>query len=585
MSSTVADLLEAPHGTRQLIPWQWLTSNAKKSMETVFQFAFDDEQDFSRGFAIHHLRYIDISDVKAIKYLDYRHVLFAIEEIQMIAQNNQYLDLPTIDDTVQFKSDLGVDSFSIYDDFVKKASNVEDLVEAILNRLDAKKPMSERDRAVLCSRAEWYTSNPQTLEAIGNDYGLTRERVRQIVKKYDEPILEIRSELRFARDLSELALSASSIEAFQELVEEHFLTSEDSLDLFQCQAIMRFLPESEGWEGFSKQLAIWENQEQELFDAAKRISQFRSKLGFIDAAFASNEMGYTLERMISIVKEKYPRSIISRSFILARTDKLVSTFESSVAKQLLVAQTLSADEILVGARRYASLRNDSMSGEKTDYVSIIHSLCGNPPNLDTFRANQLYQTELSESDNWLINMFNSSPSGLLHRVEITKFGIESGMNLGSITAYCGSSPFIRMHSNGIYSLIGLTPSKDQVSTHAELALSQDKAVEINIEFSGSDVWLNLKPNLNTYASGVVLPSRELKELFVDSLFTPECTCGPIESKQILKISKEGFWTGYQSIFSHALQQHKFDTSSVFRIFFDFDRNKAVLHPVNSDSKS
>ena len=183
MSSTVADLLEAPQGTRQLIPWQWLTSNAKKAMETVFQFAFDDEQDFSRGFAIHHLRYIDVSDVKAIKYLDYRHVLFAVEEIQMIARNNQYLDLPTIDDTVRFKSDLAIDSFSIYDDFIKKASNIEDLVEAILNRLDAKKPMSARDRAVLCSRAEWYTSNPQTLEAIGNDYGLTRERIRQIIKK------------------------------------------------------------------------------------------------------------------------------------------------------------------------------------------------------------------------------------------------------------------------------------------------------------------------------------------------------------------------------------------------------------------
>jgi hypothetical protein len=219
-----------------------------------------------------------------------------------------------------------------------------------------------------------------------------------------------------------------------------------------------------------------------------------------------------------------------------------------------------------------------MSGENSDYLNLINSLCGNPPTLGTFESEQLYPTELSESDNWLIRMFNSSPNGLLHRVEITKFGIESKMNLGSITAYCGSSPLIRMHSSGVFSLIGVLPSTDQILTHAELALSQDKAVELNLEFDSSNVWVTLKPNLNTFASGVVLPNREIKELFAEAIFTPECTCGPIASKQILKLSKEGFWTGYQSIFAHALQQHDFGTSTPFKIFFDFDQNKAILHP-------
>ena len=68
MSSVLSDLIQASSGTRQIIPWSWLTSNAKKTMEIVFQFAFDEEQDFSRGFAIHHLRFVAISDVKAIKY-------------------------------------------------------------------------------------------------------------------------------------------------------------------------------------------------------------------------------------------------------------------------------------------------------------------------------------------------------------------------------------------------------------------------------------------------------------------------------------------------------------------------------------
>ena len=73
MSATVGDLIDAPlSGHRYLIPWHWLTANSKKTMEIVFQFAFDEEQDFSRGFAIHHLRFIDLADVKAIKYLEYK---------------------------------------------------------------------------------------------------------------------------------------------------------------------------------------------------------------------------------------------------------------------------------------------------------------------------------------------------------------------------------------------------------------------------------------------------------------------------------------------------------------------------------
>lgn len=578
MSSTIADLIESSQGTRYLIPWSWLTSNAKKTMEIVFQFAFDSEQDFSRGFAIHHLRYVDTSDVKAIKYLDYRHVLFAVEEIQKISQSRQYVDLPTIDDSLEFKSEVSIDAYSIYDDFIRKAANLEDLVEAILNRLDAGKPMSERDKAVVCSRADWYSSNPQTLDAIGQDYGLTRERIRQITKKYENPLVEFEGELRFAQELSRVSLLSNSLEQFQESLGDYFLTSEESLDVSQCQMIMQFLPRSEGWDGFIQQLEIWKSEENDQVVALREIKKFRGKMGFIDAAYAAKEIGISIEKAISTIKEKYPRSIVSRNLVLARTGKIVSTFESSIAKQLLFTPSLSAEELLVGARRHASLRNDAMSGENSDYKAIIHALCGNPPTLDTYESDQLYSTELSETDNWLISMFKSSPNGLLHRIEITKFGIESRMNLGSITAYCGSSPFIRMHSNGVFSLIGISPTAAEVSMHAELALSQDKPMELSLDFAGSNVWLMLKPNLNTFASGVVLPNREIKELFAESLFTPECTCGPIVSKQILKLSKKGFWTGYQSIFSHALHLHEFGTSTPFRIFFDFDQKKAILHP-------
>jgi len=578
MSATLAELIEAPQGTRFVIPWSWLTSNSKKSMEIVFQFAFDEEQDFSRGFAIHHLRYTQINDVKAIKYLDYKHVLMAIEEIQKIVHNAKYSELPTVDDTKEVFSGGNMNSYEVYEDMIRKASNLEDLADAILNRIDAEFPMSERDRTVVCARAEWYTSDPQTLDSIGRDYGLTRERIRQISKKFEIPMLELTGELRFAKILSQTAVASKSCDDFQRKAVESFLTSEDYLDISQCESIMKFLSGSSGWQPFLDQLVLWRSLDDEKSQAIGQLTKFRSKMGFIDAAYASKSLGFTPENMIDLIKEKYPRSLSSKSLVLARTGKIVSTFEAAISKQLTLCETLSAEELLVGTRRHASLRNDSMPADDADYIHIIHSLCGNPPTKEKFLKTQLYETELSESDKWLIEVFNSSQSGLLHRVEITKFGIETGMNLGSIAAYCGSSPFIRPHSNGVFSLIGIYPDAIQVATHAELALAQEKAVEMSLEFEGSNVALNLIPNFNTYASGVVLPSREIREIFTDSVFSPFCSCGPIESKQVIRLSKEGFWMGFQSIFAHALQKHSFNANTAFQILFDFDQKKAFLKP-------
>jgi hypothetical protein len=291
-------------------------------------------------------------------------------------------------------------------------------------------------------------------------------------------------------------------------------------------------------------------------------------------------MNLTVEKTLEIINKKYSRSVMSDTLVLARTEKLVSTFESSVYKQLLVLDTLPANEILAGVRRYALLRNDSMSSLETNYINIIHSLCGNPPTLENFKQTQLYETQLSEADMWLIEIFNSSPNGILHRVEITKYGIESKVNLGSITAYCGSSPIIRPHAKGVYSLIGVNPSNQQVSIHAELALAQDTKVDFQIEFQESNVLLILRPNLNTYASGVILPSREINDIFRDSIFTPSCICGSMGSKQLIKLSKEGFWMGFQGIFAHALQNHGFTTNSRFNLFFNFDLKTVMLDPNN-----
>ena len=71
---------------------------------------------------------------------------------------------------------------------------------------------------------------------------------------------------------------------------------------------------------------------------------------------------------------------------------------------------------------------------------------------------------------------------------------------------------------------------------------------------------------------------EIKDIFKDSIFTPSCICGLMESKQLIRLSKEGFWLGFQSFFAHALQNHGFTINSQYELFFDFDLKSVTLDP-------
>lgn len=578
MSSTLADLIEPSGDYLGVISWYFLSPQTAETMQVVFDLAFDHSWDHSKGFTLHHLTFINIHDVKAIKQLDFQHVLLALREIEHYTHGKKFYY--EIDSEGPLAEGMDEDAYfiSLFDEVIRNAITLEELIEAIINRLDAIEKITDKQMSILRQRARWLTSNPRTLESIGEEYGVTRERIRQIIKKYEEPLDQVTGTLAFAVKLSKLALQSNSSEELQTLAAKNYLTSSEALDLDQIEAIMQYLPKTEGWSGFVQQRGKWKKQEEDLVSLSRNVSKYRSKMGFIDLLYASQDLGLSVDQTISAIKARYPRSVVSGNLVLARTDKLVSTFESSVAKQLLVAPSASATELLVGARRFGSFRNDSMPGPDLDYENVIHAICGNPPNLETFLEGQLYPTELSDSDTWLINIFKSAPTGLLHRIEITKYAIESRMNLGSVTAYCSSNPVIRMHSSGIHSLIGVNPTSQQVAIHAELALSQDRDLRVDLQFSGSNVWVQMEPNLNAFASGVILPSRELRDVFSEFVFSPECVCGAIESKQVIRMSKDGFWTGFQSIFSHGLQQHAFVLGTSYKVFFDFDRNHATLHP-------
>ena len=576
MNLTLEDLVETKNGNRFVIPWKWLTASARQTLQVIFAVYFDEEQDFSRGFAVHHLGLVSVSDAKAIRYLDPRKVNFLVEEIQKIVKNPKYLSLPTLDDELVIESSSAVDVFEIYDDMIRKASNLQDFTNAILERLTAEFEISDRNLQIVLERSEWICDNPSTLDAIGKEYGITRERVRQITKKYENPVLRIKGQIRFIDSVVAILENAGSLEDFMQTLIGAELSTDNYISMQRLNALFAIFGESSEAAKYFELLEMLESEERRLNGIAGGLSKFRSKLGFIDLSYAQKSLGIELDQLKNAILQKYPRTLFVEKLALARTNRWTTIFESSIGKQLLFNQNLESSELLVGIKRIASQRQDSLSFNDEIYIELIGLLCGNPINAEKFLSGMDEDFELSESDSWLIREFQNSHDGMLHRIEIAKRGIETGFNLGSLTAYLGSSPLIRPLSNGVFTLVGNSFLPDEVLTHAELALAQDPAVGMSLEYEGSNIYLNLTPNLGLHSSGVVLPNREIKDLFSGYVFALDCTCGACKSEQLIRLSKDGFWQGFNGLLSHALTVHKIGLGATLRIYFDFELQKATL---------
>ncbi len=107
-------------------------------------------------------------------------------------------------DTVSYNEMVGEDSdfellslLSDDDDKLIKESEDKDLRKELIDVLQTQ--LSEREAYILAQRFGFITGKPMTLEAIGKEYGITRERVRQIEGK---ALIKIRRNERLADELS-----------------------------------------------------------------------------------------------------------------------------------------------------------------------------------------------------------------------------------------------------------------------------------------------------------------------------------------------------------------------------------------------
>lgn len=579
----ISDLVPFNGDRRVILEWSNFSNPFCYVMKRLFHWQNPIDEFWLEGISHSMLDDITVEDVRDLihvgekrfdRTLDELREVFRVLETEL-EKRDISLSISSPSSTYEDQVNNQIEDAILHDP-IDSATTIEELRLGILNHFDLYKPIDERVREIILARHYAFGNQKVTLESLGERFGITRERVRQIAAKYDDLVL---SSPREPNDLLEkilrLALESSDYVDFAVKMKEEQLTKQEDFSIVNAVALCEILQLVDLSESFLGVYEKWEQRHAELDEQTKKVAKYRSKVGLIDLEFMCNDLKITLSNGQATVLRAYPRSIFSNKYALARTEKLDTTFENIIFKQLLVSENASCEDLVEGIRRHAVYRKADLPGENSEFTELVGQLAGDPPELEILKGNTLEDAELSDTDNWLLECFNSREKQMLHRSELVQMAFDSGRNTATIGVYTLFNPLLRHCGQSVYTPIGNQIPDDEVRVYAEMIRKNFPDTEISYKFEGENIVLSVLPNINALG-GVIFPPKELYRIVQGTTFNPTCTCERLSSKQKIQFSVSNFWMGFTSIFKHAIDMHSWDLKNPLSITLDFDTNNATL---------
>lgn len=438
--------------------------------------------------------------------------------------------------------------------------------------------VDERAIAMLKHRHQAFGEPGLTLDDIGKKWGLTRERVRQIVDPLMRISIQIENEVPLLLKAVEIFEECEDEDQFKAKVAEEEMFSGEDFSWQRLWGLTRIMsPEVLANRVYEKHLEL-ESESGANSPIRSLIKKDRSKFGLYDLQVVAKKYEMSEDKAFKIITDLYPRSIRSGSLVLARTKNLDTMFENSITKQLKVRSPLEVKEILKGLQRTGKQRDVSLIGSVVDLSGLIQVLAGNPPEYETASNGLIKEVDFQTLEKWLIEIFSEANLGILHTNDVVNFALrDRRINVSSVTVYLLNSPIMRSHGRSLYSLVGTEVTEDQLDSYIQIIRGSSEASEVSYEMTdASKGILSVKPNLNVITSGIVFPPSGYKKIFEGFEFETSCSCGQLETIQAVKFAPSGFWTGFTAMIRHGFSHHQMSKGSIFRFEFDFDKSIVKL---------
>lgn len=460
----------------------------------------------------------------------------------------------------------------------ESCASFSELFEELDRELLKLPKVDDRAISMLKHRHQAFGEPGLTLDDIGKEWGLTRERVRQIVDPLMKVKIELDSEIPLLVKAVELFEDCEDEDQFSAKVADDAIFSGESISWQRLWGLTRILsPDNLADRVYQKHLE-WEAESGANAPIRSLIKKDRSKFGLYDLQVISKKYEVTADKAFKVISEIYPRSIRSGNLVLARTKNLDTMFENSIAKQLKVTSPLEVNELLKGLQRTGKQRDVSLIGSNADLTNLILTLAGEPPSYEKVAKGLIKEVDFQALEKWLIEIFADANLGILHSNDVVNFALrDRNINVSSVTVYLLNSPIMRSHGRSLYSLVGTEVTEDQLDAYIQIIRGSSEASEVSYEMTdASRGILSVRPNLNVITSGIVFPPSGYKKLFEGFEFQTSCSCDQLETIQAVKFAPSGFWTGFTAMIRHGFSQHQMSKGSTFRFEFDFDKSVVRL---------
>ena len=450
------------------------------------------------------------------------------------------------------------------------------LLEHYLARVQIHFDLDERIQMVKM-RSPLFSDEPATLQEIGEEFGMSRERIRQILRNLDDYVISEFDFIPILDKIAEIAVASKDIFEFESACTFSVETNYQAISLTRLMAICRAYNRSDLVEIISQVNNTWVAALNDETELASKLRSIRGNSGLIDMNLFASSNSLTPEDTKRIVLATYPRTLFFDRYCLTRTMRTNPVTETTVYLLLKTFPGISIENLLVGIRRRSRRRGDEITIPDTALVQMIYQLAGNPPTFEAMEKGLLETPKLDSHDRWLVQTLSATDKKFLHASEILIAAINDGLNLGSMSSYFSTSAFIYppIPHSGVYALLDQNPSEYEIRSHRSIALAMQPENWYQHSFDNGKLVVEMRLNVQTAAGGSLTPPAELLEIVRDLEFSIGCECGGLVTDQILKV-KNSFWFSLSPVIRHLLELGKYRINSTIKITIDFDLKMALL---------
>ncbi len=171
--------------------------------------------------------------------------------------------------------------------------------------------MDNRVREILYSRHPALLRNSRTLDDLGQEFGVTRERIRQIEAKFkDLEIGAAKTENKLLLKAIDILSKSNSFDEFTELMREHNLADYEYISDGILESIAKVL----GLLDYIERIEIESSRIRQNYTneriASNQMRKFRNKIGLIDIALVMKDSNLNKNEFEKAVNVQYPRSLV-----------------------------------------------------------------------------------------------------------------------------------------------------------------------------------------------------------------------------------------------------------------------------------